>query len=60
METYNRTPNTSVNLTFADQPISLGASDMVALVNLGTYYRFITDDSGNLNKRFFEANVRDY
>ena len=60
METYNRTPNTSVNLTFADQPISLGASDMVALVNLGTYYKFITDDSGNLNKRFFEANVRDY
>lgn len=60
METYNRTPNTSVNLSFADQPISLGASDMVALVNLGTYYRFITDDSGNLNKRFFEANVRDY
>lgn len=60
METYNRTPNTSVNLSFADQPISLGVSDMVALVNLGTYYRFITDDSGNLNKRFFEANVRDY
>lgn len=60
METYNRTPNTSVNLTFADQPISLGASDMVALVNLGTYYKFITDDAGNLNKRFFEANVRDY
>lgn len=60
METYNRTPNTSVNLTFADQPISLGVSDMVALVNLGTYYNFITDDSGNLNKRFFEANVRDY
>ena len=60
METYNRTPNTSVNLSFADQPISLGASDMVALVNLGTYYKFITDDSGNLNKRFFEANVRDY
>lgn len=60
METYNRAPNTSVNLSFADQPISLGASDMVALVNLGTYYKFITDDSGNLNKRFFEANVRDY
>ena len=60
METYNRSPNTSVNITFAEQPISLGASDMVALVNLGNYYRFITDDSGNLNKRFFEANVRDY
>lgn len=60
METYNRSPNTSVNISFADQPISLGASDMVALVNLGTYYKFITDESGNLNKRFFEANVRDY
>lgn len=60
METYNRLPNTSVNISFADSPISLGASDMVALVNLGTYYKFITDESGNLNKRFFEANVRDY
>lgn len=60
METYNRSPNTSINLTFADQPISLGVSDMVALVNIGTYFKFITDDSENLNKRFFEANVRDY
>ena len=60
MDTYNRSPNTSVNISFADQPISLGAADMVALVNLGTYYKFITDDSGNINKRFFEANVRDY
>jgi len=60
MDTYNRSPNTSVNISFADQPISLGATDMIALVNLGTYYKFITDDSGNLNKRFFEANVRDY
>jgi len=60
MDTYNRSPNTSVNISFADQPISLGATDMVALVNLGTYYKFITDDSGNINKRFFEANVRDY
>lgn len=60
MDTYNRSPNTSVNISFADQPISLGATDMVALVNLGNYYRFITDDSGNINKRFFEANVRDY
>lgn len=60
MDTYNRSPNTSVNISFADQPISLGATDMVALVNLGTYYRFIADDSGNINKRFFEANVRDY
>ena len=60
METYNRSPKSSVNISFAEQPISLGASDMVALVNLGNYYRFITDDSGNLNKRFFEANVRDY
>lgn len=60
MEAYNKSPDTSVNISFADQPISLGAEDMVALVNLATYYKFITDDSGNLNKRFFEANVRDY
>ena len=60
METYSRNPNTISEISFSEQPISLSEYDLVALVNLATYFDFITDDSGALNKRFFEANVRDY
>ncbi len=59
-DAYNRAPETTVELTFAEQPISIGPNDMVALVNLVRYYDFIVDENGNINKRFFEANVRDY
>ena len=60
MEMYNTDSEIRIELSLADQPISLSNKDYVALVNLGTYYRFITDDSSNLRKSFFEANVRDY
>lgn len=61
MSLYNTDTETSVNLEFADQPIALGRNvDYVALVNLSTYYRFITDEAGKLRSSFFEANVRDY
>ena len=60
MEMYNADSEIRINLALAEQPISLSNKDYVALVNLGTYYKFITDDSSNLRKSFFEANVRDY
>lgn len=60
MDSYNKSPNMVSTLAFVEQPISVGASDLVALVNLKTYFRFITDDGNNLHKRYFEANVRDY
>lgn len=61
MELYNTDSETNVNLELADQPIALGRkADYVALINLATYYRFITDETGDLRKSFFEANVRDY
>ena len=60
MELYNTESEIRIELVLAEQPISLSNKDYVALVNLGTYYRFITDDSYNLRKSFFEANVRDY
>lgn len=60
MELYYRGSEVCIDLNLADQPISLGQKDYVALVNLGTYFRFITDESGKLRKGLFEANVRDY
>lgn len=60
MQLYYKDSEVRINLDLADQPISLSQKDYVALVNLGTYFRFITDESGELRKGFFEANVRDY
>ncbi len=61
MELYNTDSEANVNLELASQPIALGLkADYVALVNLATYFKFVTDDDGNLRKSFFEANVRDY
>ena len=60
MEMYNTDSEIRIELELADQPISLSNKDYVALVNLGTYYQFITDEASDLRKSFFEANVRDY
>ena len=61
MSLYYTDTETSINLEFADQPIALGRNvDYVALVNLATYFKFITDKDGKLKSSFFEANVRDY
>lgn len=54
-------PERKIRLPLADTPINIGAHhDYVALVNLGKYYHFITDEQGDLRKYIFEANVRDY
>ena len=61
LELFHTDPEMSTHLELAAQPIALGRSkEFVALVNIGKYYQFITDDSQNLRKNFFEANVRDY
>ena len=61
MDLYNADSEANVNLELADQPIAFGRNiDYVALINLSTYYNFITDETGNLRKSFFESNVRDY
>lgn len=54
-------PERKLNLPVAETPINIGTHhDYVALVNLGKYYKFITDEHGQLRKYIFEANVRDY
>lgn len=61
MELINAQASQRFSLALADNPIALGTKkDYIALVNLGTYYKFITDDSGALRKYIFESNVRDY
>lgn len=61
MELYNADTEVSVNLAFVENPIARGKNaEYIGLANLGTYYKFITDDNNRLRRSFFEANVRDY
>lgn len=61
MELYNTDTEICVNLEFAENPIARGKNtEYVSLINLGTYYKFITDENNKLRSSFFEANVRDY
>lgn len=59
-------PKMTSILQLAETPIMpeddfLGDSTaIIALTTLGEYYNFITDDSENLSRNIFEANVRDY
>ena len=61
MRLYYTDSDININLLLSDNPITLGSKvEYVALVNLATYYKFITDEAGVLRRAFFEANVRDY
>ena len=61
MELINTQTSQQFNLPLADNPIAIGSKkDYIALVNLGNYYKFITDETGALRKYIFESNVRDY
>lgn len=54
-------PEQKIQISLTEPPINIGNHhDYVTLVNLGKYYRFITDEQGDLRKYIFEANVRDY
>lgn len=56
-----RAPQRTYPLTLAENPISSeGQEGFVCLVRLREFFRFITDESGNLRRQVFEANVRDY
>ena len=61
MNLYNSDSEVCVNLEFAENPIAMGKNtEYIALVNLATCFRFITDENNKLRSSFFEANVRDY
>lgn len=61
LEAAQAQPEHRLSLPLADTPINIGAHrDFVALVQLAKYFKFITDDRGELRKSIFEANVRDY
>jgi hypothetical protein len=56
----SQAPPDSFDLQVAETPISTGTVGFIGLVRLSEYARFITDQSGELRKSLFDANVRDY
>ncbi len=54
----NTQPSYTSELTYTEEVTS--GSSHVALVTLGDYMRFLTDDAGRLRKNLFDLNVRDY
>lgn len=57
-EMYDACPSYDASLVYQEE-FEVGAGK-VALVKLKDYYNFLTDDDGNLNAHYFEANVRDF
>ncbi len=56
-----RLPKRTYKLTLAESPISSGTHvGFACLVTLRSYYDFITDERGMLQRQVFEANVRDH
>jgi len=56
----SRTEKTyTLQLEFTEN-FSKGENDYAVLCDLVNYYKFVTDDLGNLRKYIFESNVRDY
>lgn len=61
LQLARKAPQTIYQLELAENPISSsGEVGFVCLVRLRDYYRFITDEKGELRRQLFEANVRDY
>ncbi|MFD0047776.1 AIPR family protein [Actinomycetes bacterium NPDC127524] len=55
----------SIALKLNENPIALDFSDdgkrgYIASVNIKDYFKFITEDSGELRKYLFDSNIRDY
>ena len=50
----------ALRLPFLENYVSRGGSNYVILVRLTDYYRFVTDETGEVRRYLFESNVRDY
>lgn len=60
MELYNSHEETERLMVCKDIMNASAEQEYVALVALPDYYRFMTDEQGNLVRYIFESNVRDY
>jgi len=52
--------SSNLELTFIENYVSRAQSNYVVLAKLNDYYKFITDEQGNLRRYLFDSNVRDF
>lgn len=60
LELFNSHEETERLMICKDIMNASAEQEYIALVALQNYYRFMTDDQGNLIRSIFESNVRDY
>lgn len=56
----SQAPPASFEIQVAETPISTGSVGFIGLVGLSEYARFVANETGELRKSMFDANVRDY
>lgn len=59
VESHRKVRAFELDLPFLEH-LSTGKESYVLLVNLESYWRFVTDDHGVLRRYLFDSNVRDY
>lgn len=59
VESYRKAKTFSLELPFLEH-LSTGKNSHVLLVKLEDYWRFVSDENGNLRRYLFDSNVRDY
>ena len=52
--------NNNFTLDLESTPINLVGENHICIIKLSNYYRFITNNDGDIIKYIFESNVRDY
>lgn len=57
---YNRDCDIIEELNLIDNALVGADKDYIGLVNLATFFDFITDDNNKLIQSYFDSNVRDY
>ncbi len=60
LEIYRKKENEVYNLKLAETPLSSQGKVFISLVKLAEFKAFISDESGEIIRHIFEANVRDY
>jgi AIPR protein len=56
---FRRTKQFSLELPFVEH-VSAGAGSYMVLARLREYWRFVSDENGNLRRYLFDSNVRDF
>lgn len=59
LESYRKSKSFSLELPFLEY-LATGKESYVLLVKLEEYWKFVSDEAGNLRRYLFDSNVRDY